>query len=209
MLYSLLICQVGTRPGQSKTNFSCVTRDISGSPGHTYQLFPSITHFRFSLLHLCNMVKLLVIKTDPHIPDTAKSPCTQLSPSFMPCARQVPASRSPVTVSTKHSWEETSFIQQTGSVAPTVSRKTRCLLMTFAQDCKDDLQNSPLWYLPSPNLWTDILTCKHSAVSIAQLFVHLTQTCDMAFDSKVQALSFKFMFTFFNFGLSSPKPLFN
>lgn len=29
MLYSLLICQVGTKPGQSKTNFSCVTTETS------------------------------------------------------------------------------------------------------------------------------------------------------------------------------------
>lgn len=155
------------------------------------------------------MVKLLVIKTDPHIPDTAKSPCTQLSPSFMPCAREVPASRSPVTVSTKHSWEEMSFIQQRGSVAPTVIRKTRL----FTHDLCTGLQRWPAKLsslVPSfskpMNRHPHLQACcsfHHAA------FVHLTQTCDMAFNSKVQALSFKFMFTFFNFGLSPPKSLFN
>lgn len=40
---------------------------------------------------------------------------------------------------------------------------------------------------------------------IACFFVHLTQISDVAFNSKVQALSFKFMFIF-NFRLSLPEP---
>lgn len=80
---------------KAESRLSCV---ITG-PGHMYYLFSSTTHTSdLHILHLCNMVKLLRSENVPHIPDTAKPTCTQLSPDSEPSIWEVPAHRNPATV---------------------------------------------------------------------------------------------------------------
>lgn len=156
---------------------------------------------------MCNMVKLLIITTDPHIPDTVKSPCTHSKFQFYAMCL-----RSSSTQQSSHSF----CLQNiSGRRCVSYSKYDQWLLQSG--------ERHGIFSLPMHR--TAKITCKtpvssifllqtseqtsspaSTPVFITHFFVHLTEICDIILNPKVQVLSFKLIFMCFNFELSLPKP---